>query len=278
MINLIRIELIKIFGKWRTYIGFIAIGLLVPIIQTALYFTGDDYINMVTRGFQETFLMVGNLLNGYFIANLVLNSLFIHIPFLIVLVGGDILAGEATAGTYRMLLVRPVSRFEIITSKFIAGIIYVISLIAWLAFLSLGISLLVFGSGELITFRDKLIIFAADDVLWRFFYAYLYSILSMTTVFSLSFLFSSFVENAIGPIIGSMALIIILLILSAIPIDFFNAIQPYFFTTHMPKWSHFFSDEIDYYEITKSALFLAGYSFLFFTIAAGIFIKKDILS
>ncbi|MGK9475636.1 ABC transporter permease [Melioribacter sp. OK-6-Me] len=278
MINLIRIELTKIFGKWRTYIGFIAIGLLVPIIQTALYFTGDDYIKMVTQGFQETFLMVGNLLNGYFIANLVLNSLFIHIPFLIVLVGGDILAGEATAGTYRMLLVRPVSRFEIITSKFIAGIIYVISLIAWLAFLSLGISLLIFGSGELITFRDKLIIFASDDVLWRFFFAYLFSILSMTTVFSLSFLFSSFVENSIGPIIGSMALIIILLVLSALPIDFFNAIQPYFFTTYMPAWSHFFSDEIDYNEITKSALYLTGYTFLFFTIAAGIFIKKDILT
>lgn len=40
MISLTLIELQKIFKKWRTYIGFIAIGVLVPIVQIALYFEG----------------------------------------------------------------------------------------------------------------------------------------------------------------------------------------------------------------------------------------------
>ena len=39
-----------------------------------------------------------------------MNSLWIHIPFLISLVAGDQLAGEGTAGTYRILLIRPPSR------------------------------------------------------------------------------------------------------------------------------------------------------------------------
>ena len=38
MIALVQIELYKIFKKWRTYIGFIAIGVLVPIIHTAMVF------------------------------------------------------------------------------------------------------------------------------------------------------------------------------------------------------------------------------------------------
>ena len=37
MLTLIQIELYKIFKKWRTYIGFIAIGVLVPIIHIAMY-------------------------------------------------------------------------------------------------------------------------------------------------------------------------------------------------------------------------------------------------
>ena len=109
MTTLIWIELQKMFKKWRTYIGFIAIGVLTPIVQITLYFTGDDYVRGITHSLQDSFLLVGNLFNGYLVANLILYSMFIHIPFLIVLVGGDILAGEATAGTYRMILTRPFS-------------------------------------------------------------------------------------------------------------------------------------------------------------------------
>ncbi|MEW6195194.1 MAG: ABC transporter permease [Bacteroidota bacterium] len=278
MTTLIYTELQKIFKKWRTYIGFIAIGILVPIVQTALYFTGDDYIRALTRTFQDSFFMVGNLFNGYLVANLILNSLFIHFPFLIVLVGGDILANEATSGTYRMLLTRPVSRFQVVTAKYIAGMIYVTILLAWLAFLSLGISCLIFGTGELISFRGKLIIFAADDVLWRFASAYFFALISMGTVFALSFFFSSLVENAIGPIVATMALIIILLILSALPVEILQNLSPYFFTSHMAVWSSFFDDPVDYADVWRSGSVLLGHIVGLYLITTYIFLKKDILS
>lgn len=278
MITLIGIELMKIFRKWRTYIGFAAIGVLVTIVQIALYFNGDKYIRNLTRGFQDSFIMVGNLFNGYLIANLLLNGLVIHIPFLIVLVGGDLLASEATSGTYRMLLTRPVSRFKIVTAKFLAGLIYVFFLIAWLAFLSLGVSCLLFGTGELISFTGKLIIFSKDDVLWRFLGAYGYSILSMSMVFALSYFFSSLVENAIGPIVATMAVIIIFIILSALPIDLFKDLSPYFFTSHMVQWSNFFTNPVDYNSIIESALVLVGHIVGLYLITTYLFIKKDILS
>ncbi|NMB80882.1 MAG: ABC transporter permease subunit [Ignavibacteria bacterium] len=278
MTTLIRIELLKIFRKWRTYIGFFAIGALVIIVQIALYFTGDNYIKAMTRGFQDSFIMVGNLFNGYLVANLVLGGLFIHIPFLIVLVGGDLLASEATAGTYRMLLTRPVSRLKVVTAKYCAGLIYVFLLLAWLAFLSLGVSCILFGTGELISFSGRLIIFSRDDVLWRFAGAYGYSMLSMSTVFALSYFFSSMVENAIGPIVATMAVIIIFIILSALPIDFLKDLSPYFFTSHMIQWSGFFNDPVDYKKITESALVLSGHIVGLYLIKTYLFIKKDILS
>lgn len=278
MFNLVEIELQKIFRKWRTYIGFIAIGVLVPIVQLALSFEGDDYLRFATRSFSDAFVMSGNLMNGYLIGNMVLNTLFIHIPFLIVLVGGDLLAGEATSGTYRLLITRPVSRFQIVTSKFIAGFIYVVTLLLFLMAISLGLSLLIFGSGELITVGSKIYIFAADDVLWRFMFAYGYAVLSMTMVFALSFFFSSLVENAIGPIVTTMAVIIIFIILSVINIEALDVIRPYLFTRYLDDWREFFADPVDYWEVSKSAIILGAHVLSLYIATLIIFLKKDILS
>ncbi|OGU35273.1 MAG: hypothetical protein A2068_00655 [Ignavibacteria bacterium GWB2_35_6b] len=278
MTALVLLELQKIFRKLRTYIGFIAIGIIVPIVQVALYIEGEKYINFATQNLKQSFMLVGNLLNGFLIANIILQSLFIQIPFLIVLVGGDLLAGEATAGTYRMLLTRPLSRFKLITSKFIAGIVYTNLLILWLAILSLGVSVLIFGTGEMIVLRDKVYIFAEKDVLWRFVLSYGFAALSMTTVMSLSFLFSSLVENAIGPIVATMAVIIIFLILSALPIDFLQNIKPFLFITHMTEWRAFMVDPVDYGSVVTSGLVLLGHIIGFYLITLYLFIKKDILS
>ncbi len=278
MIMLIRIELLKIFRKWRTYIGFIAIGILVPLIQIAALYEGSAFLNTALRSLKDQFLFTGNLLNGYFLGRLLLNSLFMHIPFLIVLVGGDLLAGEATAGTNRILLTRPVSRSQIVSSKFIAGIIYTFLLLSWLALLSLGLSVLIFGTGELIVIRNQILIIAANDVLWRFVLAYFYAFLSMATVLSLSFLFSSLVENAIGPIVGVMAVIIIFSIISALPINSLEIIKPFLFTSHLDKWMEFMNDPMDLSIILKSAAILVLHILGFYLLTLLLFTRKDILS
>lgn len=278
MISLVGIELYKIFRKWRTYIGFIAIFVMTGIVQTAMYFTRDRFVAATTRGLSDAFVIQGNFFNGYVVAYLILNALFVHIPFLIVLVGGDLFAGEATAGTYRVLLTRPVSRLSLVTSKFIAGFVYVFLFIAFLLMLSLGGSLLLFGSGELLVFKEKIIIYTGGEILWRLFSAYGFSVLSMFMVMSLSIFFSSLVSNAIGPIVSAMAVIIVLLILSAIPVEVLQNMRPYFFTTHLSGWSDFFGDPVNATEIVKSALVLIAHIIFLYMLTAYIFIKKDILT
>ncbi len=279
MLTLIQIELYKIFKKWRTYIGFIAIGILVPIIHTAMVFEGKDTLNFMTRNLQQSFFFVGNLLNGYFVSYLIMNSLAVHIPFLIALVAGDLLAGEASAGTYRMLITRPISRTQIISSKFIAGIIYTNFLILWLAVISLIVGLIIFGVGELLVVSNQtIIIFEKNDILWRFLLAYGFAALGMSVVAGLAFLFSSLVDNSIGPIIGTMTVIIVFIILSAINIDFFQTIKPYLFTNYILSWRLFFDDPIDLTELIKSTLILAGHIIFFFLLTLFLFKRKDILS
>jgi ABC-2 type transport system permease protein len=279
MTELIKIELYKIFKKWRTYIGFIAIGLLVGIIQTAMYFEGQKSLDFMTRNIQDSFLFVGNLLNGFFISYLILNMLAVHIPFLITLVAGDLLAGESTAGTYRILLTRPVSRLQVLSSKFIAGNIYTFSLILWLAIVSLGIGAILFGFGELIVIKSStVIILDRNDVLWRFLLAYGFAALGMSVVCSLAFFFSSLVENAIGPIVATMAIIIVFVIISAIKIEVFSSVKPYLFTNYILSWRLIFSDPINTSKILNAVMILLGHIVFLYGVTAFIFKRKDVLS
>lgn len=279
MFTLVGVELYKIFKKWRTYIGFIAIAILVPLIQVAMLIEGERSLDFMTRNLQQSFVFVGNLLNGYLISYIILNSLTIHIPFLITLVSGDLLAGEATAGTYRLLLTRPRTRFTILTAKYISGIIYTNLLVLFLAVVSLGLGLSLFGVGELIVIKSSgIIIFAKNDIIWRFIMGYGFAALSMCVVSSLAFLFSALVENAIGPIVTTMAIIIIFIIISAIDIDIFQSIRPYLFTTYMNTWRLFFDDPFNNAEILKSCGILIGHIVVFYGTALWIFSKKDVLT
>lgn len=278
MTNLIYYELLKIFKKWRTYIGFIAIGILIPLIEFVMYFSGQGIIGNTTKRLEQDFILVGNLFNGWFVTHLIMNSLWIHIPFLICLVAGDVLAGEASAGTYRILLIRPVSRTKIIFSKFFATLIYTFSLILFLAIISVGLGLILLGNGDLLVFKDGLLILPQDEMLFRFSLAFILATYAMWVVSSLAFLFSSLVENAIGPIVGTMAVIIIFFIIGNLNYDFFITLKPYLFTSYLDIWTLVFNDPIDWYEILKHLLVLSVYILVFFLPAFLLFRKKDILS
>ncbi len=279
MFTLFKIEFYKIFRKWRTYISFAAVGILVPIVHLAMHLEGQKSLDYMTRNLQNSFVIVGNLLNGYWVSYLILNALTIHIPFLITLVAGDLLAGEATAGTYRLLITRPVSRVQIVTSKFLAGLAYTSLLIFWLALLSLGLGIFIFGTGDLIVVRsDLIIILDQSDVIWRFVLAYGYAILGMAVVCTLAFFFSSLVENSIGPIIATMAVIIIFIIISAINVDIFNNIKPYLFSNYILNWREFFNDPPDLQQILQAVYVLGGHIIVLLMATLIIFQKKDILS
>jgi ABC-2 type transport system permease protein len=209
MLTMLRVELAKAFAKWRTFIGFIALGLLIPVIVVAMGAEGMTYFSFATSVLRDTFDFSGNLMNGYTVSYIILGSLYIHVPFLVTLVAGDILAGEATAGTYRLVFTRPIKRTSVVTAKWLASMITTNMLVAWMALLSMGLGVAILGTGEVVVIRSQITILAAHDVLWRFGLAYGVAALSMMTVSSVAFLLSSLVENAIGPIMTTMAIIIV---------------------------------------------------------------------
>jgi ABC-2 type transport system permease protein len=278
MIRLVYYELIKTFLKKRTYIGFLLVGLVVPLVVVAMKLEGGKFIQYSLRSMQQDFLFVGNLFNGWLVAHTMMNSLWVHIPLLIIFVAGDQLAGEATAGTYRLILVRPVSRTRIFISKFITTVIYTIVFVSFLAILSVGLSLLILGRGDLIIMQRGILILPESDVAWRFLAGYFLATWAMVTIASIAFFFSSFVENAIGPIISTMGLNMIFVIVTVIPLELFQDLRPYLFTNYLNVWQKVFEDPVPWQSIATSMGVLGAYSLGFVIAAWVIFRRKDILT
>lgn len=278
MRQLISIELYKIFTKPRTYIGFSAILLIIVAIQVGVGLEGDEMMGMVIQNIKDRFLFEGDVINVYLITHIVLNTLWIHVPILVALVTGDLLAGEANSGTFRILLTRPVSRTELVLAKFIAGWIYTFLLIILMMILSLGVGWFFFGPGDLMVVTNKVNFFASDDLIWRFFAAFAYGLLGMTTVGALSFFLSAFSDNSIGPIIGTIAIIIGITIISTVGAPLIGKVNNYLFTTYLPSWQLFFQTGLEKGVIWHAIWIQLIYIFAFLGGTIYYFRKKDILS
>ncbi|MCF8372676.1 MAG: ABC transporter permease [Bacteroidales bacterium] len=278
LITLIRIELFKIFRKGRTYIGFGAIFLIIFAIQAGIYFEGQNVFDFILQQLEQNFFFEGNLINGYLITYIVLNTLWIHVPILVALVTGDLIAGEANAGTFRLILTRPVSRVKLLIAKFLAGWTYTFLLVLFMAILGMGMGILIFGKGDLMVLKSTINFFPADELPWRFFAAFAYGMLSMTVVAALAFMLSAFSDNSIGPIIGAVAIIIGITIISTIGFSWMKTLNPYLFTSYLPGWQQFFEFDINKGKLIKSVLVQLSYLIAFLGVAIVYFRKKDILS
>ena len=273
-----RVEMSKVFSKWRTFIGFMALAFLIPVVVIAMSVEGGKFLNFATQGLSQNFDINGNLMNGYAVAFIILSSLYVHVPFLITLVAGEVLAGEAAAGTYRVLLTRPLSRSTMVNAKYMAALTYTILLVACMAALSLGLGTSIMGTGDLLVIRQKITVIPVHDLLWRFGFAYSWAALGMVTVASIAFLCSALVENAIGPIMTTMALIIVMTIISAIDVPLFDYVRPLFFTTHMNGWKLFFDDPINWQRVATSFSVLLLHIVGCFVATHIVIRRKDILT
>lgn len=276
---MLKLELYKIFRRPRTYISFGIITAIILVIQLAMLADGKSFIAFALQGMGEQFDIQGNILNGYLITYIILQSLLIHIPLLVALVGGDALAGEANAGTLRLLLTKPASRTRWVLVKFTATIIYSFAMLLWLAVVGLLCSLLMFGDGDMVNMKsDAFVILLKNDVMWRYFCAFAFAALAMAAVAALSILLSVFADNSIGPIIGTMGVIVVLTIFSNLGLPLFDTIKPYLLTTHMIGWKGFFDDPVPCTSIGWSAFALLMYIVGLLAVTIFIFNRKDIKS
>lgn len=291
MYTLFKVELYKIFKRPRTYIAFGAITAFVLVLQIGLKADGKEFLEFILGGMSDSFKIEGKLLNGYVVCFFILQSLLFHIPLLVVLIAGDMFSGEANMGTLRLLLSKPITRTQFVFGKFAATCVYTIILLMLFALLALGVSIILFGTGDILHFKNEYLIqVSSDDMLWRYILSFLYAALALITISSLAFYISIFAENSIGPIVATMCIIILTTIFNTMSIPTFTAIKPYLFTTYLTSWRGFFDVQVNadneaivgsienVDKILKSAFILIGHIIAFVGLSIYSLKKKDILS
>ena len=123
---------------------------------------------------------------------------------------------------------------------------------------------------------DGLVILPHTDILWRYGGALLVALLSLLTVSTLSICLSVFTDNSIGPIVATMAVVILFTIIGSLDVHVFDSVRPLLFTTHMAAWRSFFELSVPFDDIRESVSILLAQNVIVVSVALYAFSRKDI--
>ena len=258
MRDLIYIELYKLFRSTRTYVTFgIALALML-IINLGMFMEGEKIFEFLLESVSEYFIVHGEILNGYLVTYLALNTLWVHIPVLIVIIAASIFAVEFEIGTIRLMLTQPISRNGLLTAKLLAMIVYNCAFMLLTVLSALLPAYFLFGSGDLVVLIDGIQFIQESTFMQRLLLSLAFAILSMIAFSCLGMVFSLFFKNTLTSILLAMGILILSTLLQKFVFGIFSAWQPLLFSYHFSKWQLFFMDQIPVASILESTAFLVG--------------------
>lgn len=260
MIPLLKFEWIKLMHRPRTFLSLGLMLILVGLIFWGLKSEGENALDYLFQSLGDNFLMQGTILNGYMVSFLILNTLWIHIPVLIVIITGDLFSSELESGTIRLLMTRPIGRNSFALAKFCTAVIYVFIFIVIFSFISIGIALIMFGHGDLIVAFNGLQIILEKDLLWRFLLAFGYAFLAMSTFAIFSVAVSFFTRKSLVAILITLGVVIISTLLQTLAASLFMGWEFFLITYHFSQWQLFFYSEINWISLLNSISWLIGFS------------------
>src|SRR6267142_4308872 len=158
----LRNELWKLFGKKRTYIGFGAFLLAQNAMLLGFKFT--KWQSDVERLLAGNGYLAQDYVSALTVAVLMLlPQVLLLMPLYAALVGGDLVAKETEDGTLRMILSRPVSRFQLLFAKWSAGIVFSAVLVTVFGFMAVVFAWLWFPWRSMAVVWPPLEIFSLVD-------------------------------------------------------------------------------------------------------------------
>jgi ABC-2 type transport system permease protein len=275
----LRNELWKLFGKKRTYIGFVMFLLAQAIILLLFRYT-NGIRHDLTRRLDLMGYPAEQFLSSVTMATAMLAPIVaILLPLYVSLVGGDLLAKEAEDGTLRMMLSRPISRLRIIGLKWLAGAIFSILLGLVLGGFGALFASLLFHSGGLFAVAPQQEIFSlfTEAEGWRRFVCAVCALtFNAITIMGIALMFSCFNIKPAAATILAVSLVLISLIIQQIP--YFHDLQQWFLTYHLEFWIRIFQQPIPWITIAESLSILFGVNLTLFIVGAAAFQMRDIKS
>ncbi|TAG09616.1 MAG: ABC transporter permease [Sphingobacteriia bacterium] len=275
MKSLIRAEILKLLKQGKTYYALGSLFLIEAVILFSAYYQGSNIIDLLLENLKKSFYFEGTLLNGNLLVYLILNTLWFHLPLILMIVVSGTLTAEYKDRTIQTIMLQPVRKWKFMLSKYIVAILFTILVVLLLAVTAFGCSYAIFGKGDLIVYLNTLNFFTAKEAAYRLQWAFVAGGLSMI-FFSVASLTIAviFKEATKTWIVAAFFLIFSNILLK---VDFGNNwFNQLFFAKLNDTWQYFFYYEIVWGMIYQNMALLFIYIALFMGIGIYLFHKKDI--
>jgi hypothetical protein len=284
MLTQLRIEFLKLIRSKSFYLSFVALVAFIVLMLWGFYSYSQRKVGgggQTAASFKYTYESKSYFNGLTFALYSVIFSFNLLIPIFVAMTAGSQIAGEARAGTLRMICIRPVSRVSIFLSKFLIVALHAYLLMAFF----IGLNLLVgyyFGWDDLELFPGPLNLvdepgrIAWSEALWRFLYASFSGAWALLVVAAIAMLLSVLLDSAAMAVVATLALYLMFYIIGRI--EFFEDLRPYFFTTDMDFWRDVFKPVIPLRSFYHYGSICGAYIFGILLAAISIFDRKDITS
>jgi ABC-2 type transport system permease protein len=261
-----RVELGKAFHRIRTYVlgTLLAAVAILPVLVFAL---SHDNGQGGTPFFQ--FLRTTGLFAP--LAVLVLMQPFI-LPLGAGLLSGEAVALEASNGTLRYLLVRPVGRIALVLQKYGAVMTLLSLAVVWIMTVALAAGAIAFGLHPMPTLSGTAL--ALGPAIARVLLAGCFVIGSIAGLAAIGTFLSTLTESAPVATVATVGLVILFQILDNL--SSLHAIHPYLLTHDWLAYADLFRSPIEWSSVVHGAIVFAVYTAAFLGAGLATFSRKDI--
>lgn len=267
---MLRVELGKLVRRPRTWITVALLAGLPTVIAVFVHVTG-----IAPRPGQGPALLSEILNNGLLLPAAALALVLpVFLPVAVAVIAGDAIAGEASVGTLRYLLVRPVPRTGLLLAKLVTITVFIFMAVTLVAVISLGVGWWLFGVKPLTSVSGSSI--STADTVWRTVLTITYVATSMLGLAAIALFASTRTDSPLAAALGALAAFITSQILDLIEAT--QAIQPYLPTHYWLSFIDLYRDPVLWHDIARGFALQGIYIVVFLLAAWASFSTKDITS
>jgi ABC-2 type transport system permease protein len=268
-------ELRKLLTRPRTWVTIGLLCLLPTIVAVLLAVT-----KIAPRPGQGPTLLSAVLADGQLYAAAALGIVLpIFLPVAVAVVAGEAVAGEATTGTLRYLLARPVGRTRLLLAKLVSVVTFTVLAVVTVAVVGylVGINLLGTGNGQIVvTTTVSGTPLTSQQLLLRTAAMVGYIAWSMLGVAAVSLLLSTLTDSALAAALGGLAVLVGSTVL--VGLDAAAAIRDWLPTRYWLAWIDLFRQPILWHDIDRGLLVQAAWIVVMLGAAWANFATRDVTS
>ena len=268
---MIRVELIKLLRRPRTWITIAALNALPTVVAVLLAITDLGPRPGTGPPFLSAVLTDGTL---FPLAALAI-VLPLFLPVAVAVVGGDAIAGEVQTDTLRYLLIRPVARGRLLLAK-------LVSIVAFVVVATLAVAAVAYVEGKLflgdapttgvVSISGSTL--TQTQMAERTAMAFVYVVLAMLGVAAIALLMSTMTDSAVGAALGTIGFLVASSVL--LGLDAADSIKPYLVTRYWLAFVDLFRDPIRWRDVLNGVLAQLAYLVVFAGAAWANFSTKDV--